>query len=765
MNVVVNPARIARDLANLKVVGTRPVRPDGVEKVTGRAAYGADIVLPGTLIGHILRSPHAHARIKSIDVSKALALEGVKAVATSADFGDIPSEVHFGAEGQRVNHREIADNLLARDKVLYEGHAVAAVAATSAQIAREAARLIHVEYEILPHVIEVEAAMAPDAPLLNDQLFTANIDPAPTKPSNIASVIRMGTGDVAAGFAEAAVVVERTFTTKAVHQGYIEPHACIASYNEDGQAVIQCSSQGQFVIRETSAVLLGMKASEIRVVPLEIGGGFGGKTLTYLEPVALLLSRKAARPVKMTMSRDDVFKGTGPTSATVIRVKMGTTSDGRIVAAEAELKYQAGAFPGSPVAPGCMTIFTPYNIPNMSIVGYDVLTNGPKVAAYRAPGSPPAAFAAESVVDELAQRLNLDPLEFRARNAVREGMRAVYGATFGPIGCEAVLEAARNSPHYTAPLGKNQARGVASGFWFNFGGDSSATVALNGDGSAMVVIGTPDIGGQRASQAMMAAEILGIPYEQVRTFVADTSSTGYNMVTGGSRVTFAVGTVVCQAAEKVVQQLRERAAIIWDIDVDAVAWENGRAIPAGPNAGNFEALSIEQIAEKLSHTGGPIAATASLNVPGAGPAFGTHICDVEVDPETGRVTVLRYTAVQDVGKAIHPSYVEGQLQGGAVQGIGWALNEEYVYGGDGRMQNAGFLDYRMPVCSDLPMIETVMVEVPNPNHPFGARGVGEVPIIPPLAAVANAVSRAIDRRMTSLPLSPPKVFAAVAKGA
>ena len=750
--------------SKLKVVGTRPVRPDGVEKVTGRAAYGADIVLPGTLIGHIVRSPHAHARIKSIDASQALALDGVKAVVTSEDFGEVTAVPHVTAEGQTIIYRETADKLLARGKVLYEGHAVAAVAATTAAIAAKAAKLITVEYKILPHVVDVEDAMKPNAPLLHENLFTKGVEPTPKRPSNIASVLGFSVGDIDAGFKAADVVIERSFTTKAVHQGYIEPHACIVSHNEDGQAVVQCSSQGHFEVRASCATLLGMKASEIRVVPLEIGGGFGGKIPVYLEPVALLLSRKAGRPVKMTMTREDVFKGTGPTSASVMRVKIGAKSDGRITAAEAELKFQAGAWPGSPVIAGCMTIFSPYEIPNVKTTGYDVVTNGPKVAAYRAPAAPQAALAAECVLDELAQNLNLDPLDLRERNAADEGTRAVYGVTFGPIGFKKVLEETRNHPHFSAPLGPNQGRGIASGFWFNGGGDSTATVAVTPDGNATIVLGTPDIGGQRASQAMMAAEILGIDYERVRPFVADSSTIGFNGITGGSRVTFAVGTVVCQAAAKVVEMLRERAAKIWDIDVEAVTWKDGRAHPAGANAGNFEPLSMEEIAGKMSQTGGPIAATASQNVPGAGPSFGTHICDVEVDPETGYVTVLRYTVVQDAGKAIHPSYVEGQMQGGAAQGIGWALNEEYIYDSDGRLANAGFLDYRIPVASDLPMIDTVIVEVPNPNHPFGARGVGEVPIVPPLAAVANAVSRAVGKRMTNLPLSPPNIVAALQNG-
>ena len=310
-------------------------------------------------------------------------------------------------------------------------------------------------------------------------------------------------------------------------------------------------------------------------------------------------------------------------------------------------------------------------------------------------------------------------------------------------------------------LGPNQGRGIASGFWFNIGGESSAACHINEDGTAVVAVGTPDVGGSRASMAMMAAEILGIPVERVRPIVADTSSIGFSFLTGGSRVTFATGMATTQAAEKVVEEMKKRAAMIWDISPDAVEWKDGKAWPAGANAGSFEPLSLAEIALKAGRTGGPITAEVSINAQGAGPGFATHICDVEVDRETGHVKILRYTAVQDCGRAIHPSYVEGQIQGGVAQGIGWALNEEYIYDKEGRLENPGFLDYRVPVTSDLPMIEAVIVEVPNPRHPFGARGVGEVPIVPPMAAVGNAIADAIGVRMRDLPMSPPRLRAAL----
>jgi CO/xanthine dehydrogenase Mo-binding subunit len=355
----------------------------------------------------------------------------------------------------------------------------------------------------------------------------------------------------------------------------------------------------------------------------------------------------------------------------------------------------------------------------------------------------------------------MDPIELRLKNAVRDGVKAAYGPTYRNIGYVETLEAIAAHPHYRAPLGPNQGRGVAVGFWFNVGGESTAAVHLGEDGTAVVVEGNPDIGGSRAGMAMMAAEVLGLPVEKVRPIVADTAAVGFSMLTGGSRTTFATGMAVTQAAQKVVTDLKRRAAQTWNTAAENVEWRDGQAICLDPAKGDTAPLTLEALAANSARTGGPISAEVSLNAQGAGPGFAAHICDVEVDTETGRASVIRYTAAQDVGRAIHPAYVEGQIQGGVAQGVGWALNEEYIFDSEGRMENAGFLDYRMPVASDLPMIEPILIEVPNPRHPFGAKGVGEAPIVPPLAATANAVSRALGVRMAELPLSPPRLRAAI----
>ena len=743
-----------------KWVGTRPVRPDGVPKVTGAAKFGADYHLPGMLYAMVLRSPHAHARIRSVDTSRAEALPGVKAVMTGSDLPDHPF-AYVGPDRLAVNFWHVTRNIMAREKVLYEGHAVAAVAAISMSIANRALALIDVDYEVLPHVIDVEEAMAEDAPLLFEDMFTRGVDPAPNRPSNVSKRVGFEIGDLDAGFAEADEIVEKHYRTAPIHQAYIEPQACLANWEGGGKAELWSSSQGHFAVRSLTAKLTGMTIGDLKVNPAEIGGGFGGKTTVYLEPVALTLSKLSGHPVRMNMSREEVFKGTGPTSGSSMTVKIGCRRDGTITAAEAILKYQAGAFPGSPVMNGCMCAFAPYSIANQRTVGYDVVSNRPKAAAYRAPGAPISAFAVESTLDIVAKTIGMDPLEFRLKNAATPGTQMVYGPKLAHGGYVETVQALLDHPGYKAPLGPNQGRGSASGFWFNGAGDSGANVAVNADGTVTIATGSPDIGGTRASMAIMAAETLGIDYHLIQSSVVDTETVPFCHVTGGSRVTYATGLAVINACEQIIDDLRARAALMWDVDVDAVVWEDGHAKPASSNVGDFEPLSLKDIASKFSATGGPIGATGTVNAGGQAPGFSTQYCDVEVDPETGRVTILRFVAAQDAGRAIHPSYVEGQMQGGVVQGIGWALNEEYIYDEDGRMSNPGFLDYRVPVASDVPMIEPIVVEVPNPNHPFGVKGVGEVSICPPMAAIANAVADAIGRRMQELPMSPPKILEAL----
>ncbi len=741
---------------NFKVVGTRPIRPDGVDKVTGRARFGADYAFPGMLHGKVLRSPHAHARIKSINLEKALKLPGVKAIVTAADLAPLPENKSEAVGEVAMNARYLSLNILARDKVLYDGHALAAVAATSPHIAEEALRLIEVEYEVLPPVMTVERAMEPGAPILIPELRNPESGDQPT---NVAMHLPVKKGDPDAGFESAGFIVEREFRTAMVHQGYIEPHNAVGIYNSDGHATIYCSTQGAFDVRLLSAKVLGIEVGKLKVVPAEIGGGFGGKTTIYLEPLSVLLSQKTGHPVKLVMSRSEVLRASGPTSGSTIRVKMGATRDGKIVAAKVWMAYEAGAFPGSNVMAGAMTILAPYVIENVQIDAYDVVVNRPKTAAYRAPGATNAAFAAETVIDELAEKCGIDPLEMRIKNAAHEGTPHPFGPPYKRIGFAETCEAIRNSAHYRSKLtGANRGRGVAAGFWFNAGMQSSAIVNIHTDGSASVVTGSPDIGGSRASMAMIAAEVLGLAFEDVRPLVADTDSIGHTDVTGGSRVTFATGMAVYQAAQDAVSQLKERAAKLMDKKPDELEFHDAAFAVKGNGA---KPMKIKELAGRLARAGGPVTGRATVNARGAAPAFAATCVDVEVDPDTGKVQILRCTVAQDAGRAIHPSYVEGQMQGGTAQGIGWALNEEYVYDAKGILRNTGLLDYRMPTCLDLPMIDTIIVEVPNPTHPLGVRGVGEVSIVPPPAAIANAIYRAVGVRMTELPMSPPRLLKAI----
>ena len=734
-----------------KYIGTRPNRPDDLDKVTGRAKYGADFNAPNMLHAAVLRSPHAHARITKIDTSKAEALSGVKAIVTRADF---PT----GLKGENFYLQE---NTIAGDRVLYDGHAVATVAATSALIAKDAIKLIEVDYEILPHVTDVDEAMKPDAPVIREDAQDHSVPEG--LPPNIVSYMDFGHGDLEAGFSDADLIMENTYKTEAAHQGYIEPHACVGQLGQDGKGEMWICTQGQWFIRKMCASVLGLEASQLRVTPSEIGGGFGGKTTIFSEALSLALSRKAGgRPVKLVMTRSEVLRATGPTASASMDVKIGMKKNGKMTAASAVFRMQGGAFPGmAPTGMALECAFANYQLPAVHHTGYDVLSNRPKSAAYRAPGSPMAAFAVESLVDEMCRELKLDPIEVRLLNGSREGSKSSFGPTFRKIGLIETLEAAKSHPNLKIELGPNQGRGIASGFWMNHGGETSISMALGEDGTVTLSIGTPDIGGSRASMALMVSETLGIPYEDVRVNVVETGSLGVNEPTHGSRATFAIGKAAVEACNEAIKEMCIRAANKWGIDPEAVDWFDGAAHPSGPNAGDFPPMTIKEIGRRMGRTGGPISGHHATTFAGAGESFGTHVVDVEVDPETGRTTVLRYLVVQDAGRAIHPSYVEGQFQGGAAQGIGWALNEEYIYGEDGTLQNAGFLDYRVPVASDLPMIDTIIVEVPSDSHPFGVRGVGETGIAPPLPAIANAIADATGKRLRHLPISPPKVLKAI----
>jgi CO/xanthine dehydrogenase Mo-binding subunit len=438
---------------------------------------------------------------------------------------------------------------------------------------------------------------------------------------------------------------------------------------------------------------------------------------------------------------------------------MGVTNDGRLTAADARLIFEAGAIPGSPVAGAANCMFTPYDIPNARVEGIDVIVNKPKTLSYRAPGAPSGAYAVEQMIDEFCEQLGMDPFEFRLKNAAVDGSRRVNGVANANMGFKETLDAARATDHWQTSLdGKLRGRGVAAGFWGNATGPASAIAGLLPDGRISYIEGSVDIGGTRTTSAMQFAEALGISSDNVKPSVTDTDSIGYTSNTGGSSVTFKQGWAAFEAANDLKRQLIERAAKIWSVDSSRVSYDSALLTNLDDPA---KTLTIAEIAARQNGTGGSIIGHSSVVPRGVAGGFAVHIVDVAIDPETGKVTIERYTAVQDVGRAIHPGYVEGQMQGGAAQGIGWALNEEYIYSKDGRMENSSFLDYRMPTSLDLPGIDTVIVEVPNPGHPFGVRGVGESAFVPPLPAIANAVAHAVGKRMFELPMHPRRVLEAM----
>ena len=757
--------------AQYRVVGTRAPRLDGLEKVTGAARFGADIHLAGMLHGKMLTSPHAHARILSIDTKDAEATPGVKAVITAKDFAIFEQQqaIDFIAEQFR-GARIMAEHFMARDKVLYRGHPVAAIAATSPHIAEEAAKLIHVDYEVLPAVFTIKDALKDDAPLVHDSLTTVIRGPAgrevsDTK-SNVASHTQLRRGDLETGFKEAEVIVEREFSTQPVHPGYIEPFATTAQWNPDGYVTVWTTTQGTFDVREGTASIIGIPESMLKVIAMECGGGFGGKgpNTNPLNPMAAILSKKSGLPVKMVMSRKETFESTCPASATYIRLKMGADKSGRITAAQFYLAYQAGAFPGSPVGAGVQNGLAAYKVENFQVDGYDVVTNTQKMQSYRAPGQPPATFAVESVIDELAEKLGMDPMEFRLRNAVQEGERMPNGVLYPRIACMEILEAMKTHPHYNATLdGPNQGRGVSVAARA-IGGEGAtphvATISVNANGTITLMTGSNDLSGTRTTVAMQAAEVLGLEATDVVSTVGDTDSAGWSGVANGSKITYSTGLAAIAAAEEVKLQMSARAALVWEVQPEDVEFKNGTFVCTKNQA---DRMSFKELAGRLMRTGGPITCAGySFPTGPGGVIFGGNLVDVEVDPETGKVRILRYTTFIDVGKAVHPSFVEGQAQGSTAQGVGWALNEEYFYTGDGAIANSTFLDYRMPTTLDLPMIDTVIVEVPNPGHPFGLRGrAGEIPIVPVIGAVANAVYNATGVRMTRVPMTPGAIIEAL----
>jgi CO/xanthine dehydrogenase Mo-binding subunit len=739
---------------------------DALDKVTGRAQFGADIALPRLLMGKVLRSPHAHARIKRIDTSKAEVLPGVMAVITGKDLPVLTPGT--GRAARRITMQEyyLSHEVLAREKVLFHGHAVAAVAATAGEIAEEALGLIQVEYEVLPHALDPLDAMQPDAVLLHHDLYTLSATGKATTPSNIAEHLEMGRGHVEQGFAEADVVVERTFRTQVVHQGYLEPDSETAWVREDGSVVVWANTQTTFTQRHELALLLDIPLSKIRVVPTEVGGAFGGKESVRVSALCVALSRQARLPVRMTFSREEVLRATGPGSGTVSTVKVGARQDGTITAIQARLVYDAGAYPGAPLRSAMRRVFSHYRTPNLKIEAYDVVTNKPHVAAYRAPGATPTNFALESVIDEVGEALHMDPLAFRCKNVSRAGDPMPDGVVLSSVSLAEILRRLQQHPCWTTPLtAPHQGRGVALGLWTMPGGTASCHITLSADGSVTLVLGTVDLSATRTSLAMVAAEALGLELEDVRVVVGDTDTVAYSGASAGDKVTYVTSKAVQKASQDLLQRLRARVAETLRVSPRDVLYERRRFWVRGAPE---QQMTLADIALRTVRGEEAVmgygSASETFSTVAIAPNAAAHVVDVEVDKETGQVKVLRYTAFQDVGLCINPDQVEGQMQGGATQGIGWALSEICAFDNMGMLRNAHLLDYRLPTSLDVPGIEANIVEVPSPDHPYGLRAVGQVPIVPPAAAIANAIYRATGVRMRELPITPERLYRALQSG-
>jgi CO/xanthine dehydrogenase Mo-binding subunit len=748
--------------AALKVIGKRLPRVDARERVTGAARYPADLALPGMVFARHLRSPHAHAHIRRIDTTRAAALKGVLAVVTAADFPELPigASVPMGETGYDM--WMVAQINMARRKVLWVGQPVAAVAAVDAHVAEAALALIEVEYEPLPAVLDIAAAMAPDAPVLHDHVLTKGVEPRPRAPSNICSRTVIARGDAQAALGAAPKTARISVAVDTAHQGYLEPQAVVADVDANGFATVWASTQGQFTAELMIAAMLALPASKLKVVPIEIGGGFGGKIAIHGEAVAVRLAQMCRRPVKLVFSREEVLQGgSGPPAAVLVDIAVGAGEDGQLTAITGNYRLDAGGLPGLSPSLVMQASAALYQTPTLDLQGYDVVTNKPRTEAYRAPVGIQAAFAMEQAMDMLCQDLGMDPLEFRLRNAAVTGSTMPIGTPFPAIGLTTILECVREHACWRDPLGEGRlprGRGLALGYWRGTSMTSAGHITIAGDGRPMVTMGAVDLSGTRTTMAQVVAEEFGLPIDDIHIQTGDSKSVGYSDGAAGSRVARTMTAALVEASRDALAQLRRRAAEKLQCAADDLDYAAGmfRNRTGG-------AISLAELMKATLTDGAVIGRGVSTKLP-LGVEIGAHVCDVEVDPRTGLVTVLRYTAFQDVGLALNPAAVEGQIEGSVVQGLGWALTEGFDYGPDGRLRNASLLDYRMPTALDVPRIDCVIVETPVPNVPYGVRGVGEVPIVPPAAAVANAIARATGVRMTRMPMTPERVLGAIRAG-
>ena len=734
----------------MAVVGTRQRRLEGGEKVKGQTRYTADLDLPGLLHVQLLLSHLPSARITAINVDAARAMPGVVDVVTGSDLPvrDIPAQ----------------DRPLALDRVLYVGQPVAAVIAHSEAEAFDAVSAIEVEYESLPAVIDPRAAMRENAPLVletsgEDGQEDASIHGAATsaettpakKPRNVSAVAHYEHGDVAKALADAPVVVKGTYSSAGVHQGFLEPHVAMVRPEPNGEMTIWAPTQGMFAVRNEIAQLLKVPTTKVRVVPMAVGGGFGGKVVR-LEPLLALLAVRTGRPLRLVLTRQQEFVVGRGAPAASFDVELGADREGTLLGLRVGFHFDNGAAAGWHAGLAGSFFINTYRIPSFDITGMEVATNKTPVEAYRAPGAPQAYFALESAMDELAQKLGIDPIELRLRNAMREGDMSAMGIPFPRIALIDVLEEARRHPVYTAPVSAGEAVGVAVGLWGGARTPAAAGCRVEPDGTLSVMIGSVDISGSSTSLAMIAAEAFGTTLDKVQLATVDSGNAPFAPVAGGSQVLYSVGGAVQEAAIEAKRQLFEIATEALEAAPEDLEIIDGRVGVRGVPDRSVEITKLVAMSNEFMGRHKPINASGRSAVRGASPVFTVHIARVKTDAETGHFTLTGFAAIQDAGRAINPAEVEAQIHGGAVQSLGRALGEQLVYDEEGQLRTASFLDYELPTADQVGQLDVKIVEVPSPIGPMGAKGVGEPPAVPAGPALANALSRATGVRITSLPV-------------
>jgi CO/xanthine dehydrogenase Mo-binding subunit len=746
------------------VLGKPLKRRDAEPKLRGDARYTDDLHLPGLLHARLVTSPYAHARILRIDCDAARRTPGVVAVFTGHDL--LP-------EGPEPAER--ARHLLARDKVIYAGQPVAIVVAESPYVAADAAALVEVEYDELPAVVDPLAAMTPEAPVIRPKELEGEWAEAGMHatvsggeeldvrrlPANVTNAVRFQRGDVMQGFASADVVIERTYRTPFVHQAYLEPHASVAVPRPDGGVTIYTTTQGQFYCRNVTATTLGLPHEMVTIVPMEVGGGFGGKTV-LLEPLVAAVALRLGRPVKLVLTRTEEFLLATPAPAAIFELRAGARRDGTLTALRARVIFDSGAYPGAPVTIALLLLGGTYRWEHLDLLGYEVLTNKPGTGAYRAPGVPQATFALEQLIDELARAIGQDPLELRLRNAARTGDLQPNGVPWPPIGLVDVLERARQHPLWRSRQRRpNEGWGIAVGGWPGGIEPCAANIRLNHDGTFTVTLGAIDITGTHTVLAMIAAEVLEQPVERIRVKLLPTDGAPYAGMSGGSKITYTVGLAVQAAAEDAKRQLLEIAANELEAAPEDLELVDGAIRVRGMPDRQITLSEIAHLSMVFGGKYAPVYGTGRSVVRQQSPGFNAQIAHVAVDPDTGEVEVLDLVAIQDVGRALNPALVEEQVHGGVGQGIGWALHEAMRWSENGQPLNPSFLDYDLPKASQLPPIAVELVEVPSPIGPFGAKGVGEPPVVPTAAAIANAIADAIGVHLSELPITPERVLTAL----